>query len=97
MVGCDCTKCNGKYVTFRTKTLHEINQDSEDGSSSQDDTLPDILTMDLTDKPDEISPETKSRLNLGGIHESLSETSSNDDEDQNNEDREETEFNSPPR
>jgi hypothetical protein len=87
LVRCDCTECNGKYVTFQTKTLHEINQDSEEDSQ---DTLPNVSTIDLTNESHEFSPEIESRVNLGGIHESSSEES-------DGKGQEETEFNLSPR
>src|SRR5687768_3782352 len=35
LVTCNCSECNGRLVDPRTKTIHEINQDSEDDDSER--------------------------------------------------------------
>ncbi|GBC13562.1 hypothetical protein GLOIN_2v1770724 [Rhizophagus irregularis DAOM 181602=DAOM 197198] len=35
LVACNCSECNGRLVDPRTKTIHEINQDSEDDDSER--------------------------------------------------------------
>ncbi|GET53787.1 uncharacterized protein LOC105342819 [Rhizophagus irregularis DAOM 181602=DAOM 197198] len=35
LVACNCSECNGRLVDPRTKTIHEINQDSEDDNSER--------------------------------------------------------------
>jgi len=56
LVACDCTKCNGKLVDYRTKVLHEINQNPEDSLNQN---LEDNLEETEIEghQPDETSPE----------------------------------------
>src|SRR5205814_1186368 len=58
LVACDCTKCNGKLVDYRTKVLHEINQNPEDSLNQN---LEDNLEETEIEghQPDETSPETQ--------------------------------------
>ncbi|CAB5355003.1 unnamed protein product [Rhizophagus irregularis] len=50
LVACNCSECNGQLVDPRTKTIHEINQDSEDDDSER-------TEVHLTDKAELPSDE----------------------------------------
>ncbi|GBC18982.2 hypothetical protein GLOIN_2v1699956 [Rhizophagus irregularis DAOM 181602=DAOM 197198] len=64
LVACNCSECNGRLVDPRTKTIHEINQDSEDDDSERTEVhLPDEAEL-LNDEPYEsasISDEPRMR------------------------------------
>ncbi|GET53938.1 hypothetical protein GLOIN_2v1786147 [Rhizophagus irregularis DAOM 181602=DAOM 197198] len=100
LVACNCSKCNGRLVDPRTKTIHEINQDSEDDDSERTEVhLPDEAELP-TDEPYEsasISDEPRMRESEAELPNDKSSESSEytTEEDANIDDRNESSDNEP--
>ncbi|GET55402.1 hypothetical protein GLOIN_2v1786147 [Rhizophagus irregularis DAOM 181602=DAOM 197198] len=100
LVACNCSECNGQLVDPRTKTIHEINQDSEDDDSERTEVhLPDEAELP-TDEPYEsasISDEPRMRESEAELPNDKSSESSEytTEEDANIDDRNESSDNEP--
>ncbi|GBC18001.2 hypothetical protein RIR_jg26760.t1 [Rhizophagus irregularis DAOM 181602=DAOM 197198] len=100
LVACNCSECNGRLVDPRTKTIHEINQDSEDNDSERTEVhLTDEaeLPSDEPYKSASISDEPRMRESEAELPNDKSSESSEytTEEDANIDDRNESSDNEP--
>ncbi|GET61689.1 uncharacterized protein LOC107327733 [Rhizophagus irregularis DAOM 181602=DAOM 197198] len=100
LVACNCSECNGRLVDPHTKTIHEINQDSEDDDSERTEVHLNDEAELPSDEPYEsasISDELQMRKSEAELPNDKSSESSEytTEEDANIDDRNESSDNEP--